>query len=132
MEQGGEGFGLRLSRQDGNASAVAHTESGCDLLRKDKLDALTLDKRNETVVVLAYIAVHFAHHGKLDAFGLLHIEHIGIAKANKDAGVLLGDVLLGVLIFLALDADDGSKDADTAFALLHLAAKLVLRIHGRQ
>jgi hypothetical protein len=49
MEQGGEGFGLRLSRQDRDASAVAHAERGSDLLRKDKLNALTLNERYETV-----------------------------------------------------------------------------------
>ena len=68
--------------------------------------------------------------GKLRAFGLRHIEDIGIAKANQDARVLLGDVLLGFLVLLALDADDGSKNADTFLALLHLAAKLVPRLES--
>ena len=131
MEQSGEGFGLRLSGENGNASAVAHAKRGSDVLAVDKLDALTLDERNETVVVLAYVAVHLAHGGKLDAFGLLHIEYIGIPKANKDAGVLLGDVLLGFCVWLALDADDGSKNADALLALLHAAAKLVPCIHAR-
>jgi hypothetical protein len=73
MEQGGEGFGLRLSGKNGDASAVAQAKRGGDLLGKDKFDALTLNERKQTVVVLTHVAVYLAHGGKLDAFGLLHI-----------------------------------------------------------
>jgi hypothetical protein len=91
-----------LTGQDGDASAIAHTQSGSDLIGKNKLDALILDKGNKTVVVLAYVAIDFAHRGKLRAFGLRHIKDIGIAKSKKDAGILLGDVFLGLYIRLAL------------------------------
>ncbi len=66
-----------------------------------------------------------AQLGKLCAFGLRHIEDIGGAEPNQNARVLLGDVLLGFLVLLAANADDGSKNADAFLALLHLAAKLV-------
>ncbi len=89
VNERGELLGLRLTGKNGDASAVAYAKRRCDLLGKDKLDALPLDEGNETVVVLANIAGDFAHGGKLRAFGLLHIEDIGIAKPNKDAGVLL-------------------------------------------
>src|SRR5216683_4449301 len=130
MHQSGEDFGLRLTGQNGDASAVAHAESGRDVLGIDKLNALTFDERQQTVMVLSHVAIDFAHRGKLDTFCLLHIKDIGIAKANKDAGILLGNVLLGLLIWLALDADDGSQNADTLLALLDAAAKLVPRIHA--
>src|ERR1700736_1009770 len=81
------------------------------------------------VAVLAYIAIDFTNRRKLDAFGLFHVEDIGIAKANKNAGVLLGDVLLGFFIGLALDPDDGSENADALLALLHAAAYLVPCVH---
>ena len=79
-------------------SAVAHAQRGGDVLGKDKLDALPLDERNKTVAVLAHVAVDLAHGGKLCAVGLRHIEDVGIAEANQNAGVLLGDVLLGFLV----------------------------------
>src|ERR1700678_2927862 len=101
MHQRSEGFGLRLTGQDGDASTVAHAERGCDLLGKDKLDALLLNERNEAVVVLANVAIDFAHRGKLRTFGLAHVEDVGIAESNKNAGVLLGDAPLGFLVLLA-------------------------------
>src|SRR5260370_38583879 len=131
MYQGGEGFGLRLTGQDGDASAIAHAESGRDVLGEDKLDALTINEGKQTVVALAHVAIDFADRGKIDAFGLLHVEDMGIAEANKDAGILLRNVLLGFLIGLALDADDGTQDPDAFLALLHAAAKLVPRIPAR-
>ena len=93
----------RMPGQNGNASAVAHAERGCDLFSEDKLDALTINERKQTIVVLAHVTVDFAHCGKLNAFGLLHVEDVGIAEANKNAGILLGNVLLGFHIGLALD-----------------------------
>src|SRR6266851_3306759 len=131
MNKGGEGLGLRLAGQDGDASAIAHAESGRDVLGKDKLNTLTFDERKQTIVVLSHVAIDFAHRGKIDAFGLLHVEDIAIPKANKDAGILLRNVLLGFLIGLALDTDDGSQNADAFLSLLHAAAKLVPRIHAR-
>src|SRR6266852_2368405 len=131
MNKGGEDFGLRLTGQDGDATAIAHAESGCDVLGEDKLDSLTIYEGKQTVVVFAHVAIDLTHCGKVDAIGLLHVEDIGIAEANKDAGVLLGNVLLGFLIGLALDADDGSQNANAFLALLHPAAKLVPRIHTR-
>jgi hypothetical protein len=122
MHERGEGFGLRLTGQDGDTSAVAHAERGRNVLGKDKLDALTLNERKQTVVVFAHVAIDLAHCGKIDSIGLPHVEDIGIAEANKDAGILLGNVFLGFLLGLALDADDGSQNADAFFALLHAAA----------
>jgi hypothetical protein len=52
--------------------------------------------------------------GKLHAFGLRYIEDIGIPKANKGEVVLLGDVLLGVLVFLALDPDNRGEHANAS------------------
>ncbi len=37
-------------------SAVAHAQRGSDVLGKDKLDALPLDKGNQPVAVLAHVA----------------------------------------------------------------------------
>ena len=125
MDKGAELLGLGLSGKNGNPSAVADAKRGGDLLGKDKLDALGFDERNETVAVLANRAAHLPHGGKLCAFGLRHIEDVGIAESNKNAGVLLGDVLFGFLVLLALDADDGSENANPFLAFLHLAAKLV-------
>jgi hypothetical protein len=61
--------------------------------------------------------------GKSTPFGLRHVEDIGVAEAKQDAGVLLGDVLLGFLVLLAANADDGGKNANAFLALLHAAAK---------
>jgi hypothetical protein len=83
MHQRGEGFRLRLTGQDGDAPAVAHAESGRDVIGKDKLDALTLDERNQTVMVFAHVAIDFVHRGKLNAFRLLDVKHIG-GKLDKN------------------------------------------------
>ena len=48
-------------------------------------------------------------------------------KPNKSAGVLLGDVLLGFLVLLALHADNGGKDADAFGSRIHGAAKVLPR-----
>src|SRR5260370_4261723 len=129
MHKRGERVGVRLAGQDGDASSVTHAERGRDVLGEDKLNAMTINERNRTVVILSHVAIDFAHCGKIDSFGLLHVEDIGIAEANKDAGVLLGDVFLGLLIGLALDADDGSQNADALLSLFHAAAKLIPPIH---
>jgi hypothetical protein len=110
--RGSAPFGLGLTGQDGDASAVADAERGSNLLGEDKLDALLLYKRHETVAVLSDLAAHLPHRGKLRALGLQDIEDVGVAEANQDAGVLPGDVLLGLCARLALDADDGSNDVD--------------------
>jgi len=104
----------RMPGQNGNASAVAHAERGCDLFSEDKLDALTINERKQTIVVLAHVTVDFAHCGKLNAFGLLHVEDVGIAEANKNAGILLGNVLLGFHIGLALDQTEWHIEQDVA------------------
>ena len=79
-------LGLRLAGEDGDASAVAHAQSGGDVLGKDKLDALALDEGNETVAVLADVAADISRMvGKLCAVGLRDIEDVGIAEANQNA-----------------------------------------------
>ena len=65
---------------------------------------------------------HLPQGGKLRAFGLAHVENIGVAESNQHAGVLLGDVLLGVFVLLPLDADDGRENPDALLAFLHLPA----------
>jgi len=118
----------RMSGQNGNASAVAHAERGCDLFSEDKLDALTINERKQTIVVLAHVTVDFAHCGKLNAFGLLHVEDIGIAEANKNAGILLGNVLLGFHIGLAFDQTEWHIEQDVA--LDELGCMLVICRHA--
>lgn len=44
------------------------------------------------------------------AFSLRHVEHVGVTEAKQDALVLLSDVLLRNLVFLAANTNDGSKD----------------------
>jgi len=73
MYQRGELLGLRLTGENGDASAVAHAERGSDLLVVDKLDALALEERGQTVDVLAGIARDFAQLGKVYAIGLRNI-----------------------------------------------------------
>jgi len=44
--------------------------------------------------------------------------------------ILCADVLLGLFVLLALDADNWSKNADAALSLLHSPFKLVPRIQA--
>src|SRR5271168_4660925 len=115
-------LGLRLSGQQSDSAAVAHAESGCDVLTEDKLDALCLDERKQAIAILAHIAVDLAHRRKFRAFGLAYIEDIGRTKPYQDGNILPGDVLLGLFLGFALHANDGGKDADAMLALLHAAA----------
>jgi hypothetical protein len=48
----------------------------------------------------------------------------------ENACVLFGDVLLGFLGLLVLDADDGHEDMHALLALLHAATKLVPCAHA--
>ena len=125
VHKGRKLLGLGLAGKNGNPSAVAHAQSRGDLLSKDKLDALRRDERNQAVTVLAYIPRHLPHLGKLCALGLRSIEDVDVAETNQNTGVLLGDVLLGVLVLLALDADDGGQNPNALLPLLHLPAELV-------
>ena len=100
-------------------------QSGSYLLSKDKLDALGVNEGNEAVAVLANGAADLPHSGKLCTLGLLHVKDVGIAKAQQSAGVLLGDVLLGFLVPLALETDDGRENPNPLLAFLHLPSKLV-------
>src|SRR5580698_6398017 len=115
-------LGLRLSRQDIDAASVACAEGRTNVLGKNKLDSLLLDKGEKAVAILARIPAHLAQDWKLRAFGLRDIKDVRIAKANENAGVLASNVLFGLLVLLTLDADDGSENADTLLSLLHLAA----------
>ena len=123
VNQGAELLSLGLSGENGNPSAVADAKRRSDLLGKDKLDALSFNEGNKTVAVLAYRSGHLPQRGKFRPFGLAHVKHIGVAEANQHAGVLLGDVLFGVLVLFALDADDGGKNADALLALLHFGVQ---------
>ena len=51
-------------------------------------------------------------------------EDICSTKTKNHGAVLLGDVIVGFVVFLVLDADDGSEDADPFLALLDVAAKV--------
>jgi hypothetical protein len=92
-------------------------------------DVPFVDECEETGAVLSDIVAHLLHGGKC-ALGLRQIKDVGIAKADENARVLLGDVLLGLLVLLALDADDGGEDTDATLPLLDLPAKLVPCIHS--
>src|SRR5450756_134082 len=131
MHQCGEGFCLRLTGKDRNASAITYAERGRDLIGKDKLDTLFFNECQKTVVVLSCIALNVLYLGKIGPICLLDIEDVGIPESDEDADILLGDVFFGVFIFLALDANDGSENADALLAFLHATAKLIPRIHAR-
>ena len=86
---------------------------------------LASDERGQPVQVLAGVAGNLAHLGQVYAVGLRDVEDVGIAEAKQDALVLLGDVLLGFLVLLAANANDGGKDADAFLSGLHAAAKVL-------
>ena len=56
------------------------------------------------------------------AVGLRDVEDVGIAEAEQDAGVLLGDVLFGFFVLLAANANDGGEDANALGSGIHGAA----------
>ena len=125
-------LGRRLARKKDDLAAVAHAQRGGDALVELKLDALQLmtksTSRSRYSPALAGDAL--GEFGKLRAFGLAHIEDIGGAEPNQNGLILSADVLLGLFVLLAANADHGSKNADAVLALLDLAAKLVPRIQA--
>src|ERR1035441_1357111 len=122
MHQRSEGFGLRLTGKDGNASAITYAERGRDLIGKAKFDTLFFNECQKTVVVLSCIALNVLYLGKIGPICLLDIEDVGIPESDQNTGVLLGDVLLGFCVPLPLDPDYGSQNADALLALLHAAS----------
>ena len=65
------------------------------------------------------------HGGKLRALRLVYIEDVGIAEPDDLARVLFGDVLFGLGIGLAYNADDRGKNADALLTFFHAAAKVL-------
>jgi inactivated superfamily I helicase len=47
---------------------------------------------------------------------------VSISETDQDAGVLLGDVLAGLLVLFALDADNRGKNPNALLAFLDLPA----------
>jgi hypothetical protein len=92
MHEGGKLLRLGLAGENGDSAAITHSKGRGDVLGKDKLDVLLVDKRNETGAILSDLAAHLPHGGKLCALGLRHVKDVSIAKPNQNAGVLLGDM----------------------------------------
>ncbi len=112
MDKRGEGFRLRLSGQDGDASAVAHAKSGSNLLVVDKLNAFAFEERGQAVDVLAGVARDFVHGGQVYAIGLRNVEDVSVAELQQNPLILLGDVRLRFGVLLAARANDRGKNAD--------------------
>ena len=83
MHKRAELFGFGLTGQQRDPAAVAHAQRGRDVLRKGKLDPLPLYECEEAFTIFAYVAADFAYGGKLFAFGLRDIEHIGISESGS-------------------------------------------------
>jgi hypothetical protein len=75
-------FRIRQFRQDGDTSAVAHAQRGSNVFAIHKLDALPLNEGNQTVTVLAHVALNLAHLGKVCTVRLRHVEDIGRAEPD--------------------------------------------------
>jgi hypothetical protein len=117
----------RLSRQDGDASAIAHAQSGSNVRVVDKLDSLRLEERGQAVDVLAGVSRDLVDFRQVNTVGLRHVEDVGIAESEQGAGVLLGNVLLGFFVFLAANAEDGSEDANALSSGVHAATEVLPR-----
>jgi hypothetical protein len=91
MYERGELLGLRLPVQNGDASAVALTESALQVVAVYKLNAPVFEKGCEAVDVLAGVAAHFVHGWQVNAVGLGEVEHVGVTESEQYAFVLLGD-----------------------------------------
>jgi hypothetical protein len=82
MDKRGEGFRLRLSGQERDASAVAHAECGGNVGVIDKLNPLGLHEGRQSVDVLARVACDFVECGQLYTIGLRNIEDVSITEAE--------------------------------------------------
>ena len=70
MHQGGELFGLGLTGQYGNASAVADAKRGSNLRVVNHLNALALEESRQPFAVLAGVAAYFVKTRQVNAAGL--------------------------------------------------------------
>ena len=87
MDQRRELLGLRLPRQERDASAIADAESGLDIFLIAKLDATSTQKRGQPLQVLAGVTGHLVHLRQVYAVRLRALQEpsLFVLAANREA-----------------------------------------------